>query len=915
MNNFHQLDADQVLQQFNTNATCGLSSEEANRRLAQHGGNEFPEQPPKSIWLMLWEQLIATTVVILIVAAIISAFLGDYKDMLAILAIVVFNAILGVNQEYRAGKAFAALKKLAVPIVTVCREAHWQKISASQLVPGDIVRLEAGDRVPADGRLFKSTNLCVQEAAFTGESEPVEKATAAIAQANLPLGDRTNMVYMGTVITYGHGCAVITATGMQTELGKIAQMMQTVEQEPTPLQRRLEHLGQRLAIAALALVAVIFGLGLLRGESIHLLILTAVSMGVAIVPEGLPAVVTIALALGARRMLQRNALIRKLPAVETLGSVTVICSDKTGTLTENRMTVTVIDLAGQHIDLMEDPLSGQTTIAPAAAIGPPLQPALAMVLTGSTLCSNVLRANQAATESEKQLLGDPTEVALVVAAAQLGLEKADLEQEFPRVAEVPFDSDRKRMTTIHQFPMDRCISPGGASIWQWICQQGQLSYIAFTKGAVGKLLDVCTQIWVNDRLEPLQAEWRETITATNDQLAKTGMRVLGVAFQLLETLPTTTTAATLEQNLTFVGMVGMLDPARREVKAAVQDCQTAGIRPIMITGDHPLMAQHIAEELGISTNGRVLTGVELEQHSLDDLEQHTKSVSVYARVSPQQKLKIVQLFQAQGHIVAMTGDGVNDAPALRKADIGVAMGITGTDVAKEAADMVLLDDNFATIVAAVQEGRVIYDNIRKFLKYSMTGNASGVWIMLLSPLLVMPLPLLPLQILWINLLADGLLAVALSVEPAESNIMRRPPYRPGESVFGRGVGRDIIWVGMLMGVAILLLGYSYWINQATTWQTMIFTTLACSRMSLALAMRSERDSLVHIGLLTNKPILGAVALTFILQLAIIYTPWLQTFFQTMSLSIADLTISLAVSTIGFWAIEVEKWILRQRKSK
>ncbi|MEH1846336.1 MAG: cation-translocating P-type ATPase [Nostoc sp.] len=890
MSNWYQIDAAQVSQRLGTIDFYGLSYEEVNRHLEQVGANELTERPGKTSWQILWEQFTATTVLVLIAAAVISGVLGDYKDTIAILAIVVFNALLGFNQEYRAGMAFAALKKLAVPTVRVCRQGHWEEIIARKLVPGDLILLEAGDLVPADCRLLESIHLRVQESAFTGESESVEKNSQPIKGADLPLGDRHNMIYMGTVITYGRGRAVVTETGMNTELGKIAHAMQTVEQESTPLQRRLDQLGRRLAIASLGLVAIILVLGWLRGETINVLILTAVSLAVAVIPEGLPAVVTIALAIGSRRMLKRHALIRKLPAVETLGSVTTICSDKTGTLTENRMTVVALDVAGQHIDLRTNP--HQPTH---------LEPALDLLLTGITLCNNAMLSSGDPDDATNSL-GDPTEIALLVVAAHFGLQKAQLEQDFPRIAEIPFDSDRKCMSTIHE--------SGNRDLWGLTAIDTQYPYIAFTKGAFTILIELCSQVWVNGQTQLLDATWRKRIETAHHQLAETGTRVLIVAFRSLERLPETISAAEIEQNLIFIGVVGMIDPIRSEAKMAVQTCQQAGIRPVMITGDHPLTAKHIAEELGIS-NGQVITGQQLNQLTLSELESCVESVSVYARVSPQQKLKIVEALQDRGHIVSMTGDGVNDAPALKKADIGVAMGITGTDVAKEAADMVLLDDNFATIVAAVEEGRVIYDNIRKFLKYSMTGNASGVWIMLLAPLLAMPLPLLPLQILWINLLADGLLALALSVEPAERNTMQRPPYRPNENIFGRGVGRDIIWVGLLMGLVLLLLGYEYWSTAQANWQTMVFITLAFSRMSLALAMRSNLDSLFRIGIGSNKPILGAVALTFVLQLAVVYIPWLQSFFQTQPLSIKDLVLSLTISTVGFWAIELEKWLIRR----
>ncbi|MBW4521993.1 MAG: cation-translocating P-type ATPase [Scytolyngbya sp. HA4215-MV1] len=929
MHDWYQQDVVQILQQLGTDASLGLSDAEASQRLTQHGANELTEHPPKSPWLMLWEQFTATTVLVLIAAAIVSVCLQEYEDAAVILAIVIFNAILGFSQEYRAGQEFAALKQLAIPKARVFRQGQWQEVLARELVVGDIVRLEDGDQIPADARLLESTSLRVQESAFTGESEPVEKNIRVIAGEDLPLGDRHNMVYMGTIVTYGRGRAVVTETGMETELGKIAGNLQGVEQQQTPLQRRLDQLGKRLAVMSLVMVAIIFVFGLIRGENLTEMFLTSVSLAVAIIPEGLPAVVTIALALGARRMLKRHALIRKLPAVETLGSVTTICSDKTGTLTENRMTVTFLGLAGQRIEIKE-PYAQITSLLDGNqsrlkfAEDSPLEPSMALILTGSALCNNALLKERNGAGAP-QTLGDPTEVALVVAADRFGLGKDALEQTLPRIAEAPFDSDRKRMTTIHEIKDEEVMvnveDENGALYPSCLLMRPSAllphdasRYIAFTKGAVDNMLEVTRYVWSNHKMEPLTPEWEKQIRDGNNRLASTGTRVLGVAFRLLDAPPEIGTELSLEQDLAFVGLVGMLDPARPEAKTAVQTCAQAGIRTVMITGDHPLMAKHIAEELDISTNDRVLTGKELNRLSIEELESQVETVSVYARVSPQQKLKIVEALQNRGQLVSMTGDGVNDAPALSKADIGVAMGITGTDVAKEAADMVLLNDNFATIVAAIEEGRVIYDNIRKFIRYSLTGNTSGVVIMLFAPLLQLPLPLLPAQILWINLLADGLLALALSVEPAESNVMRRPPYPPGESVFSRGVGRDIIWVGTLMGMTFLLTGYYYrealhWQN----WQTMVFATLAFSRIWLALGMRSVRDLLIKRGLLSNRPMLASVVLTFGLQMAVLYFPWLQKLFQTKPLTNSELLICLAVSTIGFWAVEIQKLVRRQRE--
>ena len=908
MSNWYAQNSTEVLQKLKTDSRRGLSKFEVARRLKKYGFNELIERNIESPWQILWEQLTATMVLILIVAALVSAILGDFKDAIAILAIVIFNTLLGFKQEYQAQKSLAALKKLAVPVVRVRRNELIEEISARELVPGDIVMLEAGNLIPADCRLLESASLRVQEASLTGESEPIDKNPQVLNRAELPLAERLNMTYMGTFVTYGRGLAVVTETGMRTELGQIAGAIQTVGRESTRLQQRLEVLGRVLGIAILFLVTAIFMLGLLRGEGLKLMFLTAVSLGVAAIPEGLPAVVTIALALGAQRMLKRKALIRKLPAVESLGSVTTICSDKTGTLTENRMTVSFLAVAGQQVDLTKFPnptipllnnSEAESTLAK--------QPALNLLLTGAALCNDALLKLDEEDPHHFHSIGDPTESALVIAAARQGLWKANLEDVFVRHAEIPFNAERKRMTTVHQLPINNNQLPQSLkSILPLKLVLEQSGGIVFTKGAVDSLLKVVSQVWVNEWAEPLNDRWQQKILQLSEGLAEDGMRVLGVAFKPLETLPSGSEVKSVEQNLIFLGVVGMLDPARSEVKYAVQTCQTAGIRPVMITGDHPLTAMHIARELGISTSDRFLTGQDLEHLPFEELAKIVESVSVYARVSPQQKLAIVRALQSQGQVVAMTGDGVNDAPALKKADIGVAMGITGTDVAKETADMVLLDDNFATIVAAIAEGRVIYDNIRKFIKYTLTGNCGELWVIILAPVLGMPLPLLPLQILWINLLADGLLALALSVEPGERKIMQRRPYKPNESIFGRGVGRDIVWVGLLLGLVLLAVAYGYWSNGRASWQTMVFTTLAFSRIGLAQTMRSERDSLFSIGLLGNKPLLVAVFLTFSLQLAVVYTPFLQNIFQTTPLSSLELTVSLVLSSIVFLAMEIEK---------
>jgi Ca2+-transporting ATPase len=912
MNTWYKLDSAEVLRQFNTNVDRGLRSTEVDDRLKQYGHNELTEQPGESLWHILWKQLTATMVMVLIVAAIISVALRDYTNAIAIIAIVAFNAILGIRQEYQAGQAIAALKKMAVSTVKVRRDDCVQEISSRLLLPGDIVLLETGNLVPADSRLIQSVNLRIQEASLTGESQPTEKNDQTLGQADVSIGDRRNMAYMGTVVTYGRGLAVVTETGDQTELGRISTAIQTVLPQSTPLQKRLDQLGVRLAIITLFLVALIFGLGLLRGEALSLMFITAVSLAVAAIPEGLPAVVTISLALGAKRMLTQQALIRKLPAVETLGSVTVICSDKTGTLTENRMTVTFLDVAGHQENLTSSPHQDvvNAEVATDAAISSLLQlhPELGLLLTGATLCNDALLEPNPDLPQQFHAVGDPTEGALVMAAAQAGLWKSNIERSLPRIAEQPFEAERKRMTTVHTIPPIATSMP--EALKQVISEfVGCSACIAFTKGSVASLLDVSTQVWVNGQAMPIDEQSRQKILASNDQLASNGMRILGLAFRPIAVPPVNCNhadEAPLEQDLIFIGMVGMIDPVRPEVKEAILTCQDAGIRTVMITGDNPLTAQSIARELGIVPNDRILTGPEISKLSSAELAEKVATIALYARVSPQNKLDIVKALQTHGHIVAMTGDGVNDAPALKQADIGIAMGITGTDVTKEAADMVLLDDNFATIVAATKEGRVIYDNIRKFIKYTLTGNAGELWLILLGPLLGMPLPLLPLQILWINLLADGLLALALSVEPAEREIMRLPPRHPDESIFDRGVGRGIIWIGLFLGLILLAVGYFYWSTGQAIWQTMIFTTLALSRVGMAETMRSDRDSLWRIGLLSNKPLLGAVILTIGLQMAVIYIPVLQVVFQTISLSPIDLCICLGLSIVVCGAIELQK---------
>ncbi len=903
--NWYLTDIQESLSALNTTKQNGLSESESAERLEKYGTNELIERGGRTALQILWEQITATMVLILIGAAVVAGLLGDTKNTIAILSIVALYAFLGFIQEYRAEQAIAALKKMSVPNVRVLRSGSLTEVSARQLVPGDIIQLETGNVIPADLRLLEAVNLRVQEAALTGESEPIEKHTAVLSTDSsnmLPLGDRRNLAYMGTIITQGRGLALVVATGMQTELGKIADLIQQVKQEQTPLQRRLDALGKNLAVIGVVIAGLIFVLGLMRGDELRHMLLTAVSVAVAIVPEGLPAVVTITLALGAQRMLKREALIRKLPAVETLGSVTVICSDKTGTLTENRMTVVMLDVAEHAIDLTEE-MGRSGTLRATRALGAPVQSSLSLAAIGGTLCND---ANLIDTGDDRyHTLGDPTEGALVVAAAKMGYWKSSLDSSFPRAAELPFDSERKRMTTIHHLGQYDPEVLSGLEI-------GDHRYIAFTKGGIDGLLDITSHVWVEGVLQPMDAGWRSRVEAANERLAKKGMRVLGVGFRLLNSIPEVM-QMDLEQNITLVGLFGMIDPPRSEVKDAVATCRAAGIRPVMITGDHPLTAIEIARQLGITENGRALTGVEIENLTSDELKSVVDEVSVFARVAPEHKLRIVQALQDKGHIVSMTGDGVNDAPALRKADIGVAMGITGTDVSKEASDLVLLNDNFATIVAAVQEGRTIYDNIRKFVRFSVAGNIGKVLVMLIAPFLGKPLPLLPLQLLWLNLLTDGLLGLGMGVENAEPDTMKRKPYSPTEGVFSRGAGTQTIWVGLMIGVLALGLGSWYFFTGRPEWQTMIFTSLAFMQVFQSLASRSNKESIFKMGVMSNPLLAGMAALVIALQLMVLYVPVLSNFFEVIPLSGCDLSIAAATGVIVLAVMEVNKKIGNKEK--
>ncbi len=890
---WHQKTVEDVFEELNSSLK-GISSEEAEKRLLEYGPNELKEKKKRTIFMIFLDQFKDFMILILIAAAVISGIVGDPEDTIAIIVIVLLNAVIGFVQEYRAEKALAALKKMAAHTALVLRGGEHANIPASELVPGDIVLLEAGKVVPADMRLAETVKLKVEEAALTGESVPVEKNTKALHDEHLSMGDRKNMAYKGTAVSYGRGTGIVVDTGMDTELGKIATMLQEEEEVKTPLQKRLLTFGKNLAFAVLAICAVVFGIGVFRGEPALLMLLTAISLAVAAIPEALPAVITISLALGAKKLIKQNALIRKLPAVETLGSVTYICSDKTGTLTLNKMTVEEFYLDGKVFGVRDSGLgiSENTTELQSSTTNPQYLLFQALALS-----------NDAQMGADGTVIGDPTETALYDIAKETGFDKSDLEKEHPRVAEIPFDSDRKCMTTFHKMPGSGVRGQGSA---------GTGKYISFTKGAMDVLLEKADNILTSEGIKPID---RNEIMQTNARMAADGLRVLGIAVRNWDALPEDMSPENVEESLTILGLVGIMDPPREEAKEAVALCKTAGIKPVMITGDHPITAMAIARRLGIIEHGSkdVLTGRELEKLPLEEFEERVEHIRVYARVAPEQKLKIVKALQDRGQFVAMTGDGVNDAPALKRADIGVAMGITGTDVSKEAAHMILLDDNFATIVKAVKEGRRIFDNIRKFIKYTMTSNSGEIWTIFLAPFFGLPIPLLPIHILWINLVTDGLPGLALAAEPSEKGVMSRPPRHPKESIFSHGLGIHIVWVGLLMGfVSLFTQAWSIKTGHSH-WQTMVFTVLCLSQMGHVLAIRSDRESLFSQGLFSNKPLLGAFALTFALQMATIYVPFLNPIFKTEPLTFSELALTLVLSSVVFIAVEIEKLVLRRRE--
>ena len=880
---WHTFTTDESFQELQSQPQ-GLSHTEAAERALKYGPNELQAAHRVSPWEILLEQFKNVLILILLGATAISLFLGHGIESIVIAVIVLFAVVLGFVQEYRAERAIEALRQMAAPTATVLRDEAEVKVPAKELVPGDVILLHTGDRVPADARLVEAINLQVEEAALTGESVPVEKHVRALANDDLPVGDRKNMVYAGTAVTYGRGRALVAATGMQTEFGKIAQLLQTIETGKTPLQHNLDKVGAVLARAALVVVALIVVLGLLRGQPFIEMLIFGIALAVAVVPEALPAVVTISLAIGVQKMVRRNALIRRLPAVETLGSTSVICSDKTGTLTKDEMTVRKIFTAGQLYSVTGAGYAPEGVFSINGGSPLPLTPELRQMLTAATLASDTALVKSPA--GGWDIKGDPTEGALVVAAAKAGLEKEALDSSYPRVHEIPFSSETKRMTTLHR-------------------TNGNLT--AYAKGAPEVILDDCNSIVTADGVQKLENAGREQVLSQAQDMAGEALRVLGVAYKPGAALDTA------ERGMTFLGLAGMIDPPRPEAKAAIAVCADAGIRPVMITGDHPITAQAVARELGLLRNGgRVVTGAQLEEMPDEQLVREAENISVYARVSPAHKLRVVTAWQARGHIAAMTGDGVNDAPALKKADIGIAMGITGTDVTKEAAAMTLTDDNFASIVAAVEEGRGVFGNIKKYLMYLLSSNIGEIGLLAGSALLGLPLPLTAVQILYVNLATDGLPALALSIDPPEKDLMKRKPRNPRTGIFTR----PVVTLMMLSGIwsALVNLGLFAWMinsgRSSAEAMTMTFVSLVLIQFFNAYNFRSDRHSIVNKPF-ANKWLNLAVGWEIILLILIVYLPFMHEPFNTYSLPLIDWLIVIGMAVTIIPVLEIAKWMERK----
>ncbi len=928
---WHHQRASQVLQALATDTHKGLAAAEAAQRLQQYGYNELEERPRPGFWQMLLGQFNNFVIWILIVASIISALLGDYIEAGAILAIVILNAVVGVIQEGKAEEALAALKKMAAPDAHVIRDGHRIIVPARELVPGDLVLLEAGNFVPGDLRLLETVNLKIEEASLTGESFPIQKDASREANLDAVLGDRKNMAYMSTMATYGRGRGVAVATGMRTEIGRIAEMIQSYEEEPTPLQSRLDQLGKWLGWGSLIICALVFVVAVFRDadwtllnqlglvdylkaeqEAIVELFLVAVSLAIAAVPEGLPAIVTINLALGMREMIKRNALIRRLQAVETLGSASIICSDKTGTLTQNEMTAVELSVWGAEVRVTGEGYQPVGRFLDEGDYGerpvdPVDHPDIAVLLRGALLCSDATleEVDDGNGRRGMRMVGDPTEGALVVAAAKANMWREKAEARYPRVGEVPFDSTRKRMSTIHRDSDGR-------------------GHLAFTKGAPDVMLDYCTHALREGDRVPIDDSVRERIMAANNRMAQSALRVLAVAYRDLPKLPAEFTTETIERDLVFVGLVGMIDPARPEVGPAMERARRAGIRTVMVTGDYADTARAIAEQIGLlRPGGRVVAGTELNQMSDRDLAAIAPEVDVFARVSPEHKVRIVEAFKSNNQVVAMTGDGVNDAPALKRANIGVAMGITGTDVSKETADMVLTDDNYASIVSAVEQGRVIYANIRKFVYYLLSCNLAEIATIFIATVLGWPSPLTPIQLLWLNLLTDGAPALALGVEKGDPDTMDRPPRPIDQPIINREMRLGMIvqtvaittvvliayLLGMREGEALYGVGTEGAIKLA---RTMAFITLSSSELFRAYTARSELVSLFKIGIWSNKYMQYAVGASLVLLLMVIYVPFLGPIFDTTPITLLEWAEMLPLILVPSVAAELTKWFMRTR---
>jgi Ca2+-transporting ATPase len=939
------LPVESVVDLLGARPEAGLTRAEAALRLQEVGANELAERPRPGFLRRLLDQLSNFLIFILIAAAVVSVLVGETLDALAIGAIVVLNSVLGVIQESKAEQALAALKKMAAPTASVTRDGRLVSVPARMLVPGDVVLLEAGNHVPADLRLTEAINLKVQEASLTGESTPVEKDAQAVLTADAPLGDRRNCAFMGTTVTYGRGRGLVSATGMRTQVGEIAGMLQDYDEEQTPLQKRLDQLGRWLGIAALGICGFIFVFGVVRDtpvgtlfdqglssfltpqtrQALVELFMTAVGLAIAAVPEGLPAVVTICLALGMQRMVRRHALIRKLPAVETLGCATVICCDKTGTLTLNEMVARQMWADGKVVHIAGE---GYAPTGDFAHDGRPFHPrsdlSASLLLYGGLLCNDAsLRTTKGeAGDDTWSIVGDPTEGALVALAAKGGLWRDQVEKAMPRTWEIPFDSERKRMATVHRLPGgsqsssandEPAIADAGKSIAQLL---QPAAAVLFVKGAPDGVLQLCEQILEDGRPAMLDDPGRERVMAANLEMASHAMRVLAVAYRPLDDVPVSGTPSTLERDLVFVGLVGMIDPPRPEVKAAIAEASTAGIRTLMVTGDYEATAVAVAREVGLlSPNGLVLSGAELDRMSADELAAVVDRVDVCARVSPRNKVQIVDALRSHGHVVAMTGDGVNDAPALKRADIGVAMGITGTDVAKETADVVLTDDNYASIVSAVDEGRVIYSNIRNFVFYLVSCNVGEILVIFISMVAGLPLPLRPIQLLWLNLVTDGAPALALGLEKGDPGIMKRPPRRASEPIINRDMRIGVALQSTAMTIAVLiafLFGLERYPGNLAAAQTMAFITLVTSELLRAYTARSQHSSVFSIGLFSNPWMVRATVASFVLLLLVVYVPALQTVFSTVPLTPSDWLLMLPLFFPVSLAAELPKARMRRR---